>query len=201
MSPSTFEGLASPAAELLTPPRVMPLGAGSPNLAVRNRLASVTVESLNAPSVRIVDRDQAASCLAGLWLLHDFLDEAHRIVQAIERPEASYWHAIVHRREGDYSNTKYWNREAGELPIFAELAEFVRTTASQRNAKAIRLVLDSAGNWEPDRWVDAYRDAYRNRAPFDEPSFVQWAIDLQQTEWQILMHYCWHRAIGRGPRS
>ena len=50
------------------------------------------------------DRDMAATCRSGLWLYHDFLDEAHTISQEIETPEGSYWHALVHRREPDFSN-------------------------------------------------------------------------------------------------
>src|SRR5262245_23958752 len=52
---------------------------------------------------------QDAACVgAALWLWHDWLDPAHRIVQAIETASGSFWHAIIHRREGDFGNSKYW---------------------------------------------------------------------------------------------
>jgi hypothetical protein len=46
--------------------------------------------------------------LGALWLWHDFLDQAHQIAQQNESAEGSWLHAIVHRREGDFSNSKYW---------------------------------------------------------------------------------------------
>ena len=52
----------------------------------------------------------AACCLAGVWLLHDYLDESHTISQRIDTPSGSFWHGIMHRREGDFSNAKYWFR-------------------------------------------------------------------------------------------
>ena len=41
----------------------------------------------------------ANACRAGLWLYHEFLDEAHEITQHLHTPAGSYWHALVHRRE------------------------------------------------------------------------------------------------------
>src|SRR6185295_3279275 len=80
-------------AALLVPERLCELGPGSPNRAIRSAL-----EAMNAP----------ATCRAGLWLLQDFLDESHAISQDIDTREGSFWHAIMHRREPDASNSKYW---------------------------------------------------------------------------------------------
>src|SRR4051812_7424841 len=46
--------------------------------------------------------------LGAIWLWHDFIEDAHKIAQDDESPEGSWLHAIVHRREGDFSNSKYW---------------------------------------------------------------------------------------------
>ena len=45
---------------------------------------------------------------AGALWLHGFLDESHSIAQGLASAEGSYWHALVHRSEGDFSNSKYW---------------------------------------------------------------------------------------------
>src|ERR1019366_10675911 len=50
----------------------------------------------------------ATAMLAGLWLWHDGLKECHTLAQQLQTPEGSYWHAIMHRREGGFSNSKYW---------------------------------------------------------------------------------------------
>lgn len=54
--------------------------------------------------------------LGAMWLWHDFIDEAHKIAQDNETPEGSWLHAIVHRRERDFSNSKYWYARCASLP-------------------------------------------------------------------------------------
>src|SRR5438874_740571 len=73
------------------------------------------------PPSAVRDQDMAAACLAGLWLYHDFLDEAHRISQELDTTTGSYWHGLVHRREPDFSNAKYWFRRVGDHAIFPAL--------------------------------------------------------------------------------
>ena len=50
---------------------------------------------------------------SGLWLLAGELDRSHTISQSFESADGSYWHGIMHRREGDYGNSKYWFRRVG----------------------------------------------------------------------------------------
>ena len=58
----------------------------------------------------------------GLHLLNDDLDAAHALSQKHEsEPLADYWHAIIHRREGDYGNSRYWFGRVGRSPLLAEV--------------------------------------------------------------------------------
>ncbi|MEA1881092.1 MAG: hypothetical protein U9N31_01635 [Candidatus Marinimicrobia bacterium] len=54
---------------------------------------------------------------AGLHLLNDNIEGCHVIVQDDSTPNGSYWHAILHRRESDYWNSKYWYRRVGNHPV------------------------------------------------------------------------------------
>src|SRR5690348_9587161 len=88
------------------------LGRGAPNAAARVALERLTPARLVAPRALGSD-DFARGCIAGLWLRHGFLDESHTISQSLDNSSGSYWHGLMHRREGDFDNTKYWFRRVG----------------------------------------------------------------------------------------
>lgn len=58
---------------------------------------------------------------AGLWLYVDELDLSHQVSQTMKDPTGAYWHGIMHRREGDFSNSHYWFNRAGDHPAMAAL--------------------------------------------------------------------------------
>jgi hypothetical protein len=48
--------------------------------------------------------------LAGEW------DAAHNLVQQYEDDDMAAWiHAVLHKMEGDLSNSRYWYRHAGRM--------------------------------------------------------------------------------------
>ncbi len=55
-----------------------------------------------------------------LW--HDHFDASHTLSQDIETHDGSWLHGIMHRREPDYGNAKYWFRRVGQHPAFPKLA-------------------------------------------------------------------------------
>src|SRR3954468_18303870 len=104
-----LQSYPEPIADLLRRLPLAPLGPGVPDESVR-------------PALAALGEEVPAACRAGLWLAFDFLDESHRISQDLRTTEGSYWHAIMHRREPDASNSKYWWRRVGHHPVFRELA-------------------------------------------------------------------------------
>src|SRR5580698_8226196 len=98
----------------LVRPTLPALGPGVPNQAARGALASLTPEGMFTP---VADRSMALACISGLWLLHDFLDESHAISQDLSSATGGFWHAIMHRREPDPGNSKYWWRQVGQHPV------------------------------------------------------------------------------------
>lgn len=101
-------------AELLAIDHPTVLDAGTPH-AARERLSALSLDELFAPHA-IRDADAARACLAGLWLRFDCLDESHAVSQALDTADGAFWHGIMHRREGDFGNAKYWFRRVGAHP-------------------------------------------------------------------------------------
>ncbi len=163
----------SPAALKLVDGRLMPLGPGTPNSAARDELAALTPQSLF--TMQVQDIECAKACLAGLWLLHDFLDETHTISQDISTAEGSWWHGIMHRREPDYGNSKYWFRRVGRHPAFQIVNE--------------RLAELGLPEWEPFAFVDRCERAARTGG--DEERVCR---EMQRIEWQVLFEYCRERS-------
>jgi hypothetical protein len=111
----------------------------------------------------------AAALKAGLFLLADFFDDSHACSQSIEGLGAhhtgDYWHAILHRREPDYGNAKYWFRHVGRHPTFDELAPAVtRLIPTATGVLATKLEhwrnrLLPRGTWDPIAFVDLCSEA------------------------------------------
>lgn len=64
-------------------------------------------------------------CRAGILLWNDDLKAAHPLVQELPDDTAAFWHAVLHRREGDYSNARYWWNRVGEHPAFEPIFDSV----------------------------------------------------------------------------
>lgn len=108
-----------------------------------------------------VSQADATAVLAGLWLLHGDADASHRQSQSIEDEGrhrcGNFWHAIMHRQEPDYGNSKYWFRRVGQHPIFPELArradEMIAADVSNA-ARHWQVKLGLPGRWDPFAFVD-----------------------------------------------
>jgi len=98
---------------------------------------------------------------AGALWLHGFLDECHQIVQKDPSAEASYWHALMHRSEGDFDNSMYWFRKVGKHPAYGALRQEVEKleSASKSSQEVLRSLLQDA-QWNPQRLVDLCQAAW-----------------------------------------
>ena len=120
--------------------------------------------------------------LGGLWVYFDGFDEAHQIVQDLSSTEASYWHAIIHRREPDAGNAAYWFRRVGTHPVFDGLQEGVRELQESQGKTWLAL----GGRWNPMAFVELTEEA--RTAPGSEKE--RFAKQVQLLEWQLLFDYC-----------
>lgn len=155
------------------------LGPGNPDTGTAEKLRGLSPVAAFAPH-KIADPAMADAFFAGLWLIYDHLDESHTISQSIETPTGSYWHAIMHRREGDFSNSKYWFRRVGTHPVFQPLAESAQEIFAER----------LPGPWDPFRFVDQCAAAVRTGSTAEEA-----CRRAQQRECRLLLEFCYRQAI------
>jgi len=111
---------------------------------------------------------------AGLWLYIDELDRSHEISQHMTSPTGSFWHAIMHRLEGDFSNAKHWYRKAGAHPAMNHIDLAGGTAAGSNMAR-----------YDPIGFVDRVARA-NARCERDSPDLVA----LQHHEWRSLFEWC-----------
>ena len=177
-------------AALLKNDRLNELGPGDAVTALRPTLSALTPEMVAAPHT-LKNRDMARACMAGLWLRYDFLDESHHISQDLENASASYWHAILHRREPDFSNAKYWFRRVGRHPIFTDLSAAAQELTGQAKVPGPARFLLEQSEWDPLRFVDLCELALGDSQPIHTL-----CMKIQQCEWELLFDCCYREAVG-----
>ncbi|MEM9367432.1 MAG: hypothetical protein AAGD07_15685 [Planctomycetota bacterium] len=138
--------------------------SGGPHDASLASVISTSFDSLILDSITGDTRDYFRSAL---WLLAGDLDRSHTISQDLPSQEGSFWHGIMHRRENDFSNAKYWFRRVGNHPAFAQIARFHADVYN-----------------DPTDFVDHVERAIRGGGDDTVLREAQW------TEWQCLMDNC-----------
>lgn len=130
-------------------------------LPLEAAMSDLTGEGSPPPDlIRLVEAAVADPALAqnpalhaGLWLYVGQLDRSHTISQGIDNPTGSFWHGIMHRREGDFSNSHYWFRNTGHHPA-----------------------MDAVAGYDPHAFVDAVEaDGGRNAPDLVDLQRREWA--------------------------
>ena len=130
----------------------------------------------------------ALAVQSGLLLWNDDLDGSHTIAQDLDDPHGAYLHGLMHRREPDYGNSKYWFRKVGGNPLFPQLRDAALDLLSDAPARdPYRKAIEGAKEWDPYRMIDWCQSAAEER----EVAFLR---ALQAIEIQGLTYYWLDRA-------
>lgn len=166
------------------------LGPGKPQRERRTQLVGLDDATLFA-GAKVRDANLAACCRSGLWLVFDFLDESHQISQDIATVEGSYWHGIMHRREPDYMNAKYWFRRVPRHPVFEELGDTARALfRTHAETDPYAEFLEHVQPWDPLAFVDLCEAIAKGKAHCEAL-----ARDVAMSEWRLLFTHCYEGAI------
>jgi hypothetical protein len=130
----------------------------------------------------IKDAAMFAMVRGGLLYAADELDAAHRIFQDEPSSLGSYWHGMMHRREGDFDNARYWFRRAGQLGVFGKMQDAARAAS-------------------PDMAKQPTWDAYLLTGQCEQVKhgaheLAAECVALQRAEFGVLFDDCWRRAMG-----
>jgi hypothetical protein len=117
----------------------------------------------------------------GLLYALDDLDGCHRFFQDVHSDLGSYWHGMMHRREADFDNARFWFRRAGALPVFDRLHGEI-AAISHDMAKQI--------TWDPYLFTGMCEQA-RHGADDERGELPQ----LQRAEFEVLFDYSWRQAF------
>ncbi len=124
--------------------------------------------------------------LAGLWLLAGELDRSHTLSQSITSPEGSFWHGIMHRREGDFWNAKYWFQRTTGHPVHDQLAQQIRLAANAQLPVIPCSLLQPATN---ESWASILVDCCQ-QAQGAQPHWREPLERICWWEWQLLFQHC-----------
>jgi hypothetical protein len=135
-----------------------------------------------AGNVPIKNAERFALVRGGVLYALDAIHEAHAIFQDAKGDLGSYWHGMMHRREGDFDNARYWFRRSGILPFFSEL----HRAASESSALMAR-----QSNWDPYVFTGECE-----QSRFGETEGLNELLALQRAEFEVLFDYCWRQSVG-----
>ena len=163
----------------------------SPHLGPQPRTSTESLDALDPKLRGLLDslpnssRDKVRATLL-LW--HDHLDAAHSIAQNLPGADGSYLHGIMHRREPDYGNAKYWFNSVGKHPAFAEVARRAAGLLKSNGDHALETKLLPRGEWDPWAFIDLCEAAARHRLSDLQIEILR---AIQAIELEVLLdHFC-----------
>lgn len=131
-----------------------------------------------AHSLSNLQSDLARSA-AFFW--HDDLERSHKISQGVKTKEGSFLHGMMHRREPNASNAKYWFGLVGEHPAFVGLTISVMRLGESEVVKSLL----HSGKWDPSLFVDACIRAEKEQYE----SEIHTLQEIQKLEFEALVSH------------
>lgn len=121
---------------------------------------------------------------AAALLFHDHHDAAHDLVQDLTDHDGALLHGILHRREPDYWNAKYWFRRFVAHPAHVALGKCIPSLVTDPVHAALAKEIIRPGAFDPFAFVDLVEAAARKPANDSE---VLWLRRVQHAEFEAIV--------------
>tara|TARA_B100001123_G_scaffold18940_2_gene21226 strand:+ start:1977 stop:2492 length:516 start_codon:yes stop_codon:yes gene_type:complete len=125
-------------------------------------------EDLIGSALKFPDTEHQALIRSALLLWHDHLEASHEISQCINSKDGSFLHALMHRREPDFPNAKYWLNQTGQYKAYSEIAK--RSKILLKEASLSKLFTDE---WNPYAMVDSVEQTNPNTQTYKTLQKIQ----------------------------
>lgn len=182
-----FKDLPAKFVDLLQPDKSVP--------AIDSKLREgiPDVESIDARLKEIWKEDilpewseKHVRCLTLVWF--DYLELAHQIADEERSTEFCYFHAMIHRRERDFFNARFWFRQTDRRHVvFANITDEVRKYLNQKGDQQLLESLIRNDEWSPLEFLEEVVKGFKME-PTSE--FVRKLQDIQTIEFA-----CWFKYL------
>ncbi len=136
------------------------------------------------------DPENSLLLKAAFFLYFDGFEEAHLIAQDHEGVAGNWIHAILHRREPDAGNSKYWYHRV-PLPGTVHQAIHEKVMLKMAHLPIPELAglarkMEMSKGWEPEAFVDLV-DQVRKENPASP--LYRLLVEIQEVEWRGLLDH------------
>jgi hypothetical protein len=130
-----------------------------PHMTMKPRAGTLPIAEINKQVEALFVNSEAPRFTrelsrAAVLLWHDHFDAAHEIAQDIENANGSLLHGILHRREPDYMNARYWFRRVGQHPSFDCVVGKIKVALLTTRMALVAKQIAPNDKWDPLRFVD-----------------------------------------------
>ena len=115
-----------------------------------------------------------------LFYALDALEDGHRLFQDAPGDLGSYWHGMMHRREADFDNARYWFRRAGRMAFFPAVHGAVKQASG---------LFARQPTWDPYLFTGECEQAKYGAETEAELAKVQ------QGEFEAVFDYTWRQCL------
>jgi len=130
--------------------------------------------------------EKQVKCFFLLW--YDYLEPAHQLAQDERTPEFNYFHAIVHRREGDFFNSRFWLRQIDNRHIaMIDIAKEVRTFLNEKGELQLLDEIVKDDGWLSLEFLEEVMKASKLERTSPQVKLL--------TQIQTIEFACWRRFI------